>query len=171
MAERVLTGLGALVALVVGFMPDLVPAGTVTLVMVIGGIVYVALAVDASDAGGFLITAIAIATLSGSGAVGSIPRHRWRTGRCNWSPELGPQRWCGRGPSDRNLQQAQGLGTPLAPSRILSPDDHRDPESNQGICSDLGDRLTDSYTRNTPKNPGIRRHFAEERCARRVPGT
>lgn len=73
MAERVLTGLGALVALVVGFMPDLVPAETVTLVMVIGGIVYVALAVDASDAGGFLITAIAIATLSGSGAVGSIP--------------------------------------------------------------------------------------------------
>lgn len=72
MAERVLTGLGALVALVAGFgfMPEAVP---VTLVMVIGGIVYGALAVDASDASAFLIIAIAIGALAGSDAVGSIP--------------------------------------------------------------------------------------------------
>lgn len=73
MAERVLTGLGALVALVVGFMPDLVPAETVTLILVIGGIVYAVLALDAGAADGYLITAIAIGLLAGSGALGSIP--------------------------------------------------------------------------------------------------
>jgi len=73
MANKIMVGLGALLALVIGFAPDLIPANIAAIILVLGGIVYGALEVDASDASGYLICTIAVVTLAGSDALGGIP--------------------------------------------------------------------------------------------------
>ncbi len=73
MAKKVLIGLGALLALVVGFAGDAVPADIVSLVLVLGGIVYGAMAVDAEDSNTYLILAIAVGAVAAADTLNNIP--------------------------------------------------------------------------------------------------
>ncbi len=73
MLNRILIGLGAVIALVVGFAPDLIPANIAMLILVLGGIVYAAIAVDAEDSNAYLIVTIAVGAAAGADALGSIP--------------------------------------------------------------------------------------------------
>lgn len=73
MINKVLIGLGALLALLVGFAPDLVPANIASLLLVLGGIVYAAMSVDAEDANTYLIVTIAVGAAAGAGALSAIP--------------------------------------------------------------------------------------------------
>lgn len=73
MLNRILIGLGALIALVVGFAPDVIPANIAMLILVLGGIVYAAVAVDAEDSSAYLIVTIAVGAAAGADALSSIP--------------------------------------------------------------------------------------------------
>ena len=73
MLNKILIGLGALLALVVGFAPDLIPANITMLVFVLGGIVYAAIAVDAEDSNTYLIVTIAVGAAAGADALSNIP--------------------------------------------------------------------------------------------------
>ena len=73
MLNRILIGLGAVIALVVGFAPDVIPANIAMLVLVLGGIVYAAIAVDAEDSNAYLIVTIAVGAAAGADALSSIP--------------------------------------------------------------------------------------------------
>ena len=71
MANRVLVGVVALLALLEGFVPGVVPMAG--LIIVLAGIVYGALAVDAEDATAYLVVALAASGVAGSGVLGAIP--------------------------------------------------------------------------------------------------
>ena len=71
MANRVLVGLGTLIALLMGFAPGVVPMDS--LLMVVVGIVYAALTVDAEDATAFLVVALAVGAAAGAAVLGHIP--------------------------------------------------------------------------------------------------
>ncbi len=71
MASRVLVGIAALVAVVNGFAGDVIPMGG--LILVAAGIVYGAMAVDAEDATGVLVVAVAASGAAASGALDAIP--------------------------------------------------------------------------------------------------
>lgn len=73
MLNRILIGLGVLLALVVGFAPDLIPANITMLVLVLGGIVYAAIAVDAEDSNAYLIVTIAVGAAAAADALSNIP--------------------------------------------------------------------------------------------------
>ncbi len=73
MLNRILIGLGAVIALVVGFAPDLIPANIAMLILVLGGIVYAAIAVDAEDSNAYLIVTLAVGAAAGADALSSIP--------------------------------------------------------------------------------------------------
>lgn len=73
MLNRILIGLGVLLALVVGFAPDLIPANITMLVLVLGGIVYAAIAVDAEDSNTYLIVTIAVGAAAAADALSNIP--------------------------------------------------------------------------------------------------
>jgi len=72
MATRVIAGLAALASLIHGFAPGAVPNDLVPLALVVLGIVYGAMAVDAEDATGFLAVAIAVGAASSSDALTNI---------------------------------------------------------------------------------------------------
>ena len=63
MVNRILVGVGALIALAMGFAPGVVPQAE--LLMVLIGIVYAAMNIDAEDATAFLVVAIAVGLASG----------------------------------------------------------------------------------------------------------
>ncbi len=63
MANRVLVGLGTIIGLLMGFAPGVVPMDS--LLMVVIGIVYAVMNVDAEDATGFLVVAIAVGLATG----------------------------------------------------------------------------------------------------------
>ncbi len=71
MANRVLVGVVALLALLEGFVPGVVPMAG--LIIVLAGVVYGALAVDAEDATAYLVVALAASGVAGSGALNAIP--------------------------------------------------------------------------------------------------
>ena len=71
MASRVLVGIVALVAVVNGFAGEVIPMGG--LILVVAGIVYGALAVDAEDATAVLVVAVAAGGAAASGALDAIP--------------------------------------------------------------------------------------------------
>lgn len=73
MANRVIIGLAALGALALAFVPDVDSSGVVGLVMVVLGLAYGAMAVDAEDAGGYMITALAVGAAAGADVLGGIP--------------------------------------------------------------------------------------------------
>ena len=60
MANRIILGLAILVAVVLALAPDLDQAGILGLALVVLGLVYGAMAVDAEDAVGFLVLAVAV---------------------------------------------------------------------------------------------------------------
>ena len=71
MANRILVGLGTLIGLLMGFAPGVVPMDS--LLMVIIGIVYAVMNVDAEDATGTLVVAIAVGGMTMSDVLNHIP--------------------------------------------------------------------------------------------------
>ena len=72
MASRILVGAGTLIGLLMGFAPGVVPMAS--LLMVVIGIVYAVMNVDAEDATAFLVVAVAVGLASGDGgALTHIP--------------------------------------------------------------------------------------------------
>lgn len=71
MANRVLVGVALLLAVVEGFAAGMVPMAG--LLIVLAGIVYGAMAVDAEDATAYLVVALAASGVAGSGALNMIP--------------------------------------------------------------------------------------------------
>ena len=71
MANRVLVGLGTVIALLMGFAPGVVPMDSLLLVII--GIVYAVMNVDAEDATGTLVVAIAVGGMTASDVLGHIP--------------------------------------------------------------------------------------------------
>ena len=64
MAQRVLVGVGTLIGLLMGFAPGMVPMAS--LLMVVIGIVYAVMNVDAEDATTYLVVAIAVGGMAGA---------------------------------------------------------------------------------------------------------
>ena len=73
MLTRILVAVVAVVAIVKAFAPDLQDGGALGIILVIAGVVYGATALDAEDATGFLVLAVAAATAAGSDVLGAIP--------------------------------------------------------------------------------------------------
>ena len=71
MANRILVGLGTVIGLAMGFAPGMVPMDS--LLMVIIGIVYFVMNVDAEDATGSLVLAIAVGAMTASEVLHHIP--------------------------------------------------------------------------------------------------
>ena len=75
MANRVIIGLALLLAIVMTFAPELDgnTGGVLALVLVVLGLAYAAVAVDAEDAGSYLVLAIAVGAASQAAVLSSIP--------------------------------------------------------------------------------------------------
>lgn len=73
MLTRILVAVVAVVAIVKAFAPGLQDQGALGIILVIAGVVYAATALDAEDATGFLVLAVAAATAAGSDVLGAIP--------------------------------------------------------------------------------------------------
>ncbi len=71
MAQRVLVGVGTLIGLLMGFAPGMVPMAS--LLMVVIGIVYAVMNVDAEDATTYLVVAIAVGGMTGADVLSHIP--------------------------------------------------------------------------------------------------
>ena len=73
MANKVLIGIAALVAIVDALAPDLAGAGIASLLLVLVGLIYAALAWDPEDATGELIVAVAVGAAAGADVLNHIP--------------------------------------------------------------------------------------------------
>ena len=73
MATRIIVGLIALASVVEGLWPGGVPQNLLPLALVILGLVYGAMVVDAEDATGFLAVTIAVGAAAGADVLGIIP--------------------------------------------------------------------------------------------------
>lgn len=71
MAQRALVGVGTLIGLLMGFAPGVVPMAS--LLMVLIGIVYAVMNVDAEDATNYLVVAIAVGGMTGADVLSHIP--------------------------------------------------------------------------------------------------
>ena len=71
MANRILVGVAALLALLEGFAPGMIPMAG--LVIVLAGIVYGAMAVDAEDATAFVVVALGASGAAGADVLNHIP--------------------------------------------------------------------------------------------------
>ncbi len=71
MANRVLVGVAALLAVLEGFAPGMVPMAG--LVIVLAGVVYGAMAVDAEDATAYLVVALGASGAAGADVLNHIP--------------------------------------------------------------------------------------------------
>ena len=72
MANRIILGLAVLVAIVLAFAGDVL-GGFGSLILVVLGLVYGAMAVDAEDAVAFLVLAVAVGGASSADVLSSIP--------------------------------------------------------------------------------------------------
>ena len=73
MATRVIVGLIALLAIIHGLAGAMVPSGIIPLVVVLLGIIYGFLGVDAEDATDYLVVTIAVGATAGANVLGNIP--------------------------------------------------------------------------------------------------
>lgn len=73
MAKRVLVGLMALAAIIEGIWPGMVPNGFLPLALVVLGLVWGYMGVDAEDATAYLAVAIGVGLAGQSGALGNLP--------------------------------------------------------------------------------------------------
>ena len=71
MAQRALVGVGTLIGLLMGFAPGMIPMAS--LLMVVIGIVYAVMTVDAEDATTYLVVAIAVGGMTGADVLSNIP--------------------------------------------------------------------------------------------------
>ncbi len=72
MASRIIVGLVILLAIVQGLLPDAIPGGLVPLALVILGLLYAIVAVDAEDATAYLVVALAVGAAAGSDVLSNI---------------------------------------------------------------------------------------------------
>ena len=72
MASRIIVGLVILLAIVQGLLPDAIPGGLVPLALVILGLLYAIVAVDAEDATAYLVVALAVGAAAGSDVLSHI---------------------------------------------------------------------------------------------------
>ncbi|MYD43646.1 MAG: hypothetical protein F4W90_07110 [Gammaproteobacteria bacterium] len=72
MLTRIIVGLAALAAIVHGLAPEIVPMNILPLALAVLGLVYGAMCVDAEDASGFLVVAIAVGAAGMSDALVNI---------------------------------------------------------------------------------------------------
>lgn len=72
MAARIIVGLAVIAAVVQGLGPDLVPENILPLVLVVLGLAYGAVGVDAEDATAYLAVAIAVGMAASSDVLGNI---------------------------------------------------------------------------------------------------
>lgn len=73
MANRIILGLAILLAIILAFAPDVDTGGVLSLVLVVLGLVYGAMAVDAEDAVAFLVLAVAVGASASADVLGGIP--------------------------------------------------------------------------------------------------
>lgn len=71
MAARIIVGLAVIAAIVQGLWPELVPENILPLVIVVLGLIYGVMCLDAEDATGYLALAIAVWAASSVGAGGA----------------------------------------------------------------------------------------------------
>ena len=72
MVSRIIVGLVILLAIVQGLLPDAIPGGLVPLALVILGLLYAIVAVDAEDATAYLVVALAVGAAAGSDVLSNI---------------------------------------------------------------------------------------------------
>ncbi|MCY3841035.1 MAG: hypothetical protein OXH09_20720 [Gammaproteobacteria bacterium] len=72
MAARIIVGLAVIAAIVQGLWPDLVPEAILPLVIVVLGLAYGVMCLDAEDATGYLALAIAVGAAAGADVLGHI---------------------------------------------------------------------------------------------------
>ncbi len=72
MATRIIVGLTVIAAIVQGLWPDLVPENILPLVIVVLGLVYGVMCLDAEDATAYLAVAIAVGGASATDVLGHI---------------------------------------------------------------------------------------------------
>lgn len=73
MASRNIIVLVIILAIVQALVPDAIPGGLVPLALVILGLLYAIVAVDAEDATAFLVVAIAVGAAAGADVLSNIP--------------------------------------------------------------------------------------------------
>ena len=73
MASRIIVGLVIILAIVQGLLPDAIPGGLVPLALVILGLLYAIVAIDAEDATAYLVVALAVGAAAGADALSNIP--------------------------------------------------------------------------------------------------
>ena len=72
MVLRIVVALVVLVAIVQGLAADLVPGGILPLALVVLGLVYAAMAIDAEDATAYLVVTLAVGAASGADVLNNI---------------------------------------------------------------------------------------------------
>ncbi len=72
MANRIIVGLVVLLAILQGLAPDAVPGGLVPLALVVLGLAYAAVAIDAEDATAYLVVALAVGAAAGANVLSHI---------------------------------------------------------------------------------------------------
>ena len=72
MASRIIVGLVVLLAILQGLAPDAVPGGLVPLALVVLGLAYAAVAIDAEDATAYLVVALAVGAAAGANVLSHI---------------------------------------------------------------------------------------------------
>lgn len=72
MAARIIVGLAVIAAIVQGLWPDLVPENILPLVIVVLGLAYGVMCLDAEDATGYLALAIAVGAAAHADVLGHI---------------------------------------------------------------------------------------------------
>ena len=72
MASRIIVGLVVLLAILQGLAPDAVPGGLVPLALVVLGLAYAAVAIDAEDATAYLVVTLAVGAAAGADVLSHI---------------------------------------------------------------------------------------------------
>ena len=73
MVNRILVALVAVLAIVKAFAPDLQDAGAIGIIVVVAGLAYAAVAVNAEEATDYLVVAVAVAIAAKANVLGAIP--------------------------------------------------------------------------------------------------
>ena len=73
MASRIIVTLVTILAIVEGLLPDAIPGGLVPLALVILGLLYAIVAIDAEDATAYLVVALAVGAAAGADVLSNIP--------------------------------------------------------------------------------------------------
>ena len=72
MASRIIVGLVVILAILQGLAPDAVPGGLVPLALVVLGLAYAAVAIDAEDATAYLVVTLAVGAAAGADVLSHI---------------------------------------------------------------------------------------------------